>query len=393
MRRITPPALLALVLTGSAALAQPVPCGGDFTAFLSDMQDEAEAEGVPSEAAQRFFSALSRDPSVIAADQRQGIFQAPFIEFSQRLISSNRLERGRQMLDRHAEIFDRIARDYGISHGILLAFWAFETDYGQIQGDYNTANALATLSHDCRRPELFQPQLIAAARLHARGDLPLDTTGAWAGEIGMVQMLPEDILENGIDGDGDGHVTLKTSAPDALMSGAAMLSDLGWRAGEPWLEEVQMPAEFDWYLTGLETQRPASDWAAMGVSARDGQIDAPDLPASILLPQGRGGPAFLAYPNFSVLFEWNKSFTYVLTAAYFGTRLEGAPALDTGNPAPGLGPDEMVRLQEKLQDRGYDVGEADGILGAGTRSAVRDVQRELGLPADAWPTAELLNRL
>lgn len=392
MIRRTTPALLAACLA-APALAQPVPCGGDFDAFLSRMQEEAVAEGVPEEAAQSFFAGLSRDPSVIAADQRQGIFQAPFIDFARRLISTDRIARGRQMAERHAAVFDRIDRDYGIAQGILLAFWAFETDYGAIQGEYNTANALATLSHDCRRPELFQPQLVAAARLHARGDLPLGTTGAWAGEIGMVQMLPEDIIENGVDGDGDGRVTLKTSAPDALLSGAAMLADLGWRPGEPWLEEVRMPAEFDWFLTGLETERPASEWAAMGVRPRDGGLDAPDLPASILLPQGRGGPAFLAYPNFSVLFEWNRSFTYVLTAAYFGTRLDGAPVFEAGDPAPGLGPEEMVRLQERLQERGHDVGEADGILGAGTRAAVRDVQRELGLPADAWPTPELLDRL
>ena len=112
---------------------------------------------------------------------------------------------------------------------MLLAFWAFETDYGAIQGDFNTANALATLAHDCRRPELFRPQLFAALELFERGEFdPATTTGAWAGEIGMVQMLPRDIIENGVDGDGDGEVSLKTSAPDALLSGAKMLQSLGW---------------------------------------------------------------------------------------------------------------------------------------------------------------------
>ncbi|SFE48754.1 lytic murein transglycosylase [Roseivivax sediminis] len=390
-------AALAAALLPRAAAAQeqaaPVACGGDFATFLSEMRAEAERAGVAPDAAARFFGALSRDASVIRADQRQGVFQMPFTEFARRLISASRLDRGRQMEERHAEIFDRVEAEYGVSRGILLAFWAFETDYGAIQGDYNTADALATLSHDCRRPELFQPQLIAAARLHERGEFPLDTTGAWAGEIGMVQMLPEDIIENGVDGDGDGHVSLKTSVPDALMSGGKMLSALGWRAGEPWLQEIDMPSEFDWYATGLETTRPAAEWAEAGVTARSGRLDAPDLPASILLPQGRGGPAFLAYPNFRVLFEWNQSFTYVLTAAYFATRLEGAPIFNAGDPAPGLDADGMVALQEKLQARGYDVGETDGILGAGTRAAVRDVQQELGLPADAWPTRDLLNRL
>ncbi|ETX27960.1 lytic murein transglycosylase [Roseivivax isoporae] len=397
MRRTVRPAIL--FLSAAACLAGPLsaqeaPCGGPFDAFLEAARQEAVERGADPDVAARFFDGLRQDPDVLAADRRQGIFQAPFIDFSRRLISQNRIERGRQLADRHAATFDEIERRFGVSRGILLAFWAFETDYGAVQGDFNTANALATLAHDCRRPELFRPQLFAALELHAQGDLdPATTTGAWAGEIGMVQMLPEDIIENGIDGDGDGHVRLKSSPEDALLSGASMLASLGWRANEPWLEEVVMPAEFDWHATGLETTRSATDWAAAGVTARDGNIDRPDLPASIVLPQGRGGPAFLAYPNFRVLFEWNQSFTYVLTAAYFATRLEGAQIYDAGNPAPGLDGDAMKRLQEALQARGHDVGEIDGILGAGTRAAVRDVQRDLGLPADAWPTPGLLDRL
>ena len=219
----------------------------------------------------------------------------------------------------------------------------------------------------------------------------MNTTGAWAGEIGMVQMLPKDILENGVDGDGDGHVRLKTSAQDALMSGGKMLSHLGWRRGEPWLQEVTVPAQMDWSLSGLDTTKPASDWARLGVKPRSGKLA--NLPASLILPQGRKGPAFLAYPNFRVYFEWNQSFVYVTTAAYFATRLEGAPRYDAGNPEPGLSGAQMKQLQRKLQARGHDVGKIDGILGSGTRAAVQKEQKRLGLPADAWPTATLLNKL
>ena len=277
---------------------------------------------------------------------------------------------------------------------MLLAFWAFETDFGAVQGDFNTVNALMTLGHDCRRPGLFQPQVLAALELYARGDIdPRTTTGAWAGEIGMVQMLPEDILTNGIDGDGDGRVTLKTSAADALMSGGNMLSDLGWRANEPWLEEVTVPADMDWSRAGLTTRMTPREWAALGIAPRSGGFAAPDLPATLVLPQGKDGPAFLGYPNFDVFFEWNQSFTYVLTAAYFANRLEGAPVFDAGNPPPPLSDAETRSLQQKLSARGHDVGEIDGILGAGTRAAVRTEQARLGLPADAWPTRELLNAL
>ena len=384
-------ALAALTLPASA-YAQ-AKCGGDFSSFIADAKAEAVANGADPAKAERFFSGLRQDPAVLRADQAQGVFQKPFIEFSRRLISENRINRGRAMAEKYDAIFDRIEAEYGVSRGVLLAFWAFETDYGAFQGDFNTANALATLSHDCRRPELFRPQLFAALELFERGAFdPATTTGAWAGEIGMVQMLPRDILENGVDGDGDGAVSLKTSAPDALLSGAKMLQSLGWRAGEPWLAEVTLPQDFDWSQTGLETTKPVSEWQAMGVSPRNGPL-AEGLTASVLLPQGRGGPAFIAYPNFRVYFEWNQSFTYVMTAAYFATRLEGAQVYDAGNPAPGLGGEAMKTLQRKLQAKGYDVGDVDGILGSGTRGAVRAEQERLGMPVDGWPTPELLNKL
>ena len=388
MRRM----VLAGAFWATAASGAAAACGGNFNAFVADLRDEAQARGHDAATVQRFFSGVRQDPSVLRADRRQGVFQLPFTEFARRLISADRLNRGRQMAERYDSTFDRIERVYGISRGVLLAFWAFETDYGAVQGDFKTRDALVTLAHDCRRPEIFRPQIFAAIALLAQGDFdPARTTGAWAGEIGMVQMLPKDILEHGVDGDGDGHVRLKTSAPDALLSGASMLAGLGWRANEPWLQEVVLPQNFDWAHSGLEVTRSGTDWAAIGLRPRHGEIA--DLPASVILPQGKGGPAFLAYPNFRVYFKWNQSFTYVLTAAYFANRLEGAPVFDAGNPAPGLSDEEMKALQRKLKARGYDVGGADGILGANTRAAVREMQARLGLPVDAWPTRDLLNRL
>jgi lytic murein transglycosylase len=378
---------LALLLLATPAAAAP--CGGDWHDFIAAMTAEAVAAGVPADQATAFFAGARPDARVLKADRAQGVFGRPFTDFARRLISADRLERGRALAARHAATFARAEAEYGVPRGILLAFWAFETDYGAVQGDFDTRNALLTLGHDCRRPQLFQPQVIAAARLHAEGRLPLDTQGAWAGEIGMVQMLPADILRLGRDGDGDGQVSLKTSPEDALLSGAALLQSHGWRPGEPWLQEVILPDTLDWSLSGTATAR--DDWAALGLRAREGQIA--NLPASLLLPQGHRGPAFLAYPNFKVLFDWNQSLVYVTTAAYFATRLEGAPVFDPRDPEPGLDQDRMRRLQEKLAARGHDVGKRDGILGAATRSAVQKEQSRLGLPADGWPTAALLDAL
>jgi len=380
----------ALSLLAAPLAAQQ--CGGSFANFVGNVADVAVQRGFDSDTVGGFLNGAQKDNAVLQADRSQGFFQRDFIDFSRRLISQNRIDNARAQSQRQNAIFDRIEAEFGIPRGVLLAFWAFETDFGAFQGDFNTRNALLTLAHDCRRPELFLPQVFAAMELYERGDFdPVRTTGAWAGEIGMVQMLPGDILENGRDGDGDGQVSLKTSPPDALLSGASVLASLGWQPNQPWLQEVSVPSNMDWSLSGIDTKRSGFDWGAMGVSARQGELV--NLPASLILPMGHKGPAFLAYPNFDVYFEWNQSFVYVLTAAYFGTRLQGAPIYNAGSPDAGLSGEQVQQLQEKLQARGYDVGGADGILGARTRAAVQAEQARLGMPADAWPTPALLNAL
>lgn len=388
--------ILAGALTACLSLpvAAQAQCGGSWSSFLSGLTSEAVRDGIPRDVAERFFSRLRQDSEVLRRDRAQGFFQRPFLDFSQRLISQNRLDRARQMRQQQGQLFSALERNYGVSPGIMLSFLAFETDFGSFQGDINTANALATLAHDCRRPEIFRPQILAFAELYRQGELdPATTQGAWAGEIGMVQMLPRDILTLGVDGDGDGHVDLRRSLPDAVFSGAALLRHHGWRPNEPWLHEVVIPQGLDLTRTGLRTEMSVADWERLGVRARHGSLPSGMRGASVILPQGHRGPAFMIFHNFRVLFEWNQSFTYVVTAAYFATRIEGAPVYDAGNPEAGLGQQQMMELQRRLQAHGFDVGGVDGILGAGTRAAVQDMQARLGLPADGWPTAALLQRL
>ncbi|WP_428982908.1 lytic murein transglycosylase [Pseudohoeflea coraliihabitans] len=394
-RPTTLAAFCVFAMPVAMASAQGAACGGDFGQFLEGVKAEAIAKGVPGDVAASALRGLSPDQKVLSRDRAQGVFRQTFLEFSQRVISGSRMQIGQRKMRDYAATFDRAERDYGVPAPVIAAFWALETDFGAVQGDFNTLRALATLSHDCRRPELFRPQLIAALEMAARGDLdPRTTTGAWAGEIGQVQMLPEDILTYGMDGDGDGRVRLKTSAEDAILTAARFIQSLGWRAGEPWLKEVTLPSgNFPLEKSGLDQNMTVGDWTALGVRIRDGASLPASMPADLLLPQGAGGPAFLAFPNFDVYLEWNKSFIYTTSAAYFASRLAGADRYDAGNPAPGLGDAEMKALQQKLAAMGHDVGDIDGILGAGTRDAVRDEQLRLGLPADGWPTRELLNRL
>ena len=384
---------LSCVFLCCASLASAT-CGTDWASFIKGIKQEAIAMGYPRSLVTRFFNGAEQDPKVIQADRRQGVFQKDFISFSHALISQHRLVHAQKNAAKYATIFDRLSRDYGIPPGVLLAFWAFETDFGVNQGNFNTLNALLTLSQDCRRPELFRPQVFAALELYARGDFdPRETKGAWAGEIGMIQMLPEDILDSGSDGDGDGRVDLQNSAEDALMSGSHMLRRLGWQAGAPWLQEIELPRNLDLTLTGLDKSLPVARWQALGVTGRHGPLQPSAGQASVLLPVGHKGPAFLTYPNFNVYFEWNQSLVYVTTAAYFATLLSGAPRFHPGTPDAGLTGQDMRALQKKLVARGHDVGKIDGILGSKTRAAVQAEQERLNLPADAWPTPSLLARL
>ena len=392
MHRLVFSALVLISAMGFSRSAAAQDCGGGFYGFVQELKSEARARGYSSALSEQFFASVAQDPKVIKADRAQGVFQLPFLEFSGRLISDHRLQHGAKNAAKYKREFDFIERELGVPRGVLLAFWAFETDYGAFQGNYNTLNALVTLAHDCRRPELFRPQIFAALELFKRGDFdPVTTTGAWAGEIGMVQMLPEDILVNGIDGDGDGQVQLKTSAPDALMSGASMLRALGWQPNQPWLQQVTLPADMDWSLTGLTTEKTLREWAALGLRGRHKPLASGDVRASVLLPQGHKGPAFLVYPNFRVFIEWNESLIYITTAGYFATLLEGGAPLDPASPDTGLTGDQMRVLQQKLVELGFDVGDVDGILGAKTRAAVRIVQDVLAMPIDGWPTPALLN--
>ena len=368
-------------------------CGGELRGFLAGVKAEAVGQGISKQAVDRTLANARIDKKVLGHDRAQGVFKQTFLQFAKRSVSGYRLKNGAKNMKKFSRVFARAEKEYGVPAPVITAFWALETDFGAVQGDINTVNALVTLAHDCRRPELFRPQLIAAMRMVENGDLdPARTTGAWAGEIGQVQMLPSDIVRFGVDGDGDGQVDLKKSSPDAILTAAHFINDLGWRRGEPWMQEVTVPGRFPWEETGLGKQKPASDWAKLGVKARNGKL-AGDLPASLVLPQGRKGTAFLLYRNFDIYLEWNKSLVYTITAGYLATRIGGSPRFNAGSPEKGLSDGQMKQLQNKLKARGYDVGKVDGILGAKTREAVQTEQKRLGLPADAWPTAGLVSKL
>lgn len=365
-----------------------------FPAWLDAFRAEARAVGI-SQNAISTLNGVTFDQSIVNRDRAQGVFSQTFLEFSDRMVSSYRLETGARLLRDNAQLFARIEQQYGVPGPVIVAFWALETDFGANTGDVPIIPALATMAFDCRRPTEFRPQLLDALRLIDRGDLTAaQMVGAWAGELGQTQFRPSEYLRQGVDYDGNGRVDLFNSIPDILASSANLAVFHGWQAGQPWLEEVRVTRDLPWVEADLYVRHPRSQWVAWGVTRRDGSALPSDrLQAALVLPMGHNGPAFLAYPNFDAYLLWNESLVYSTTAAYLATRFAGAPRVSPGGTVASLNRDQIRQLQNLLINRGHDVGGADGVIGAQTRAAVRVEQLRLGLPADGYPTTDLLSRL
>ena len=387
---------LAVALTsGAATAAAPCRTSGPYEAWLAALEREATANGVSQRTVTAVAPYLTYDQRIVNIDRGQRVFTQTFLEFSDRMAAAYRIQTGAAKIKALANAFSRIEQQYGVPAPVIVAFWALESDFGANMGKEHTLSALASLAYDCRRADRFRADLLDALRLVDRGDLtPEEMAGSWAGELGQTQMTPSIYYQYGVDYDGDGKRNLLRSAPDVLASTANYLAGLGWKRGEPWLTEVRVPQNLPWDQADLSVQLPRSKWASLGVALADGRaLPADNLPASLLLPMGRFGPAFLVYANFQVYLQWNNSLVYSTTAAYLATRIAGAPALHRGAPPPALPFNDAKELQTLLTHAGYDVGTIDGFLGQKTRQAVKAVQVKYGMPADSYPTAELLARL
>lgn len=370
---------------------------GSFDAWFEGFKKDAVAAGVKPATIQYALGGVTLDQGIIGRDRGgQAIFQKTFLEFSSSLATPNRYQNGLAQIKKHAATFSRAEQEYGVPPPVIAAFWALESDFGSApgMGKHQVLRSLATLAYDCRRGALFRGELIAALKIIERGDLtPADMTGSWAGELGQTQFLPSHYYNYAVDYDGDGRRDLYHSIPDVIGSSANFVAGLGWKRGEPWLQEVRVPASMPWQEADLTIKHTLAEWSAYGVTKADGSpLDKDGPPASLLLLMGKNGPAFLAFPNFQVYIKWNQSVIYTTTAAYLATRIAGAPPMRKGNgPVPQqLSIEQMKELQTLLTRHGFKIGEPDGKLGAGTRSAIRQMQVKLGLPADSWPTMDVL---
>ena len=367
-----------------------------FPAFLAQVRKEAVAKGISGQAL-AVLDAAKYDPSIIKRDRAQNVFAQSFLQFAGRMATEARVTKGRALIAKNKTTFDAVQQQYGVPAPVITAFWALETDFGGFLGDSPTVQSLVTLAWDCRRPEKFRPQIIPALELIEKGWLtPDQMRGAWAGEIGQTQFMAYDYDTSGVDFDGDGKVNLRDSVPDVLASTANLLKKSGWQAGQPWLQEVKLTTDLPWDQADLAINHTRAEWAKWGVMAADGSaLKADKMPAALLLPMGKDGPAFLAYPNFTKAYmKWNESLVYSTTAAYLATRIAGAPVVSPGRAQVHVPTyEQVVALQNFLDAKGYDVGKADGKIGAGTRAAVKAEQKKIGWPADSYPTPEFIAKL
>jgi lytic murein transglycosylase len=390
------PAMMLAIVPG-AAVAQPN-CRNTqpFEPWLAAFKREALAQGISQSAINAAAPYLVLDQRIINIDRGQRFFAQNFLEISDKMLAGGRLPNGAAQMKKHKALFARQEKEFGVPAAVITAFWGLESDFGSGQGKDQTIKSLATLAYDCRRPDMFRGHLFDALRLIERGDLRAEEMiGSWAGELGQTQMMPSEYMAHAIDYDDDGRRNLIRSVPDVIGSSGKYLVHLGWKRGEPWLQEIRVPSNLPWKEADLSVRHPRARWASLGVTRTDGKpLPGDDMPTSVVLPLGRLGPAFLAYDNFQAYLKWNQSLSYSLTAAYYANRLEGAPPIHRGSPSiPRISFEETRELQQLLTRRGYDVGRVDGVLGLKSREAIRDMQAKLSLPPDGWPTAELLARL
>jgi len=391
-------ALAAALIAAGAAVAAPANCHntGSFDAWLAQFKQEAEKQGISRAAIAEASPYLVYDQRIINIDRGQKFFAQDFLQFSDKMLAGGRIGNGQKQMQKHAATFAREEKEFGVPAAVITGFWGLESDFGANQGKDQSIKSLATLAYDCRRSDMFRGHLFDSLRLLERGDLAAaEMIGSWAGELGQTQMMPSEYLKNAVDYDGDGKRNLIKSAADVIGSTGNYLVSLGWKRDQPWLQEVHVPQSLPWDQADLAIQHPRTQWAKWGVTYPGGRpLPADALPASLLLPMGRFGPAFLAYDNFQVYLKWNNSLVYSTTAAYYATRLAGAPAItrSTG-PIPAVSPEEVAEIQRLLTRAGFDIGNADGKVGVATRAAIKKMQQKFGLPADSYPSPELLARL
>ncbi|WP_434968018.1 lytic murein transglycosylase [Marinobacter sediminum] len=385
---------LALPVLGQSNATTSTDTG--FAECKVRLQEKAIAAGVSRKTATDVMAQAEHLDRVIELDRRQPEFTTTFADYLNRRVNNDRISKGRELLEQHQDLLASVTRKTGVPAPYLVAFWGLETNFGSYFGKMSVPSSLATLACDARRSRFFTEQLIAALRIIDEGAIPVDQMeGSWAGAMGHVQFMPTVFLKHAVDADGDGRRDLWNSLPDAMMSAGRFLESMGWDGDYRWGREVLLPNNFDYALADGR-RLPLRQWRELGITDAFGHALAKEpVEAALVVPAGHEGPAFLAYHNFKVIMGWNRSEFYAIAVGHLADRVAGAGKLQNPPPedVPALSRASIVSLQEALNTRGYDSGKPDGIMGPGTRSAIRKFQAASGLVADGYPGEEVLKQL
>lgn len=371
------------VLTAPEVLAER------FPACVGQLQDRALSAGVSQNTVQQVLASVQFTPRVIELDRKQPEFTESFTNYFNRRVNQQRIDRGRELFAQHRELLYRIADEYGVQPQYLLAFWGLETNFGTYFGNTPVLDSLATLACDERRSEFFTGELLGALKIVDNGDVPpTRMIGSWAGAMGHTQFMPSVFLRYALDADNDGRRDLWGSVPDALTSAANFLKGIGWQPGERWGREVRLPKGFAYEEAGLDKARPLAEWSRLGVKRANGApLPLADMKAALVIPAGYQGPAFLVYDNFRVIMRWNRSEFYAISVGMLADQIAGRGGLVQQPPAnaPRITREQALALQTRLQEKGYDPGKPDGIIGSGTKNAIRQFQKAQGMIPDGYP--------
>ncbi|ALZ83649.1 murein transglycosylase [Pseudomonas oryzihabitans] len=383
--------------SANAAEAMPQP-DESFEQWRSRFRTLALGRGVSAATFDQAFAGVEPDPAVIAADRSQPEFTKPVWEYLESAVSPLRVRNGKSLLIQQAGLLASLEARYGIEPARLVAFWGMESNYGNNMGNKGVIRSLATLAYEGRRPDFAQDQLIAALGILQHGDVTADRMiGSWAGAMGQTQFIPTTYDQYAVDFDGDGRRDIWGSTADALASTANYLKASGWQDGKPWGYEVRVPTNFDYSLADMGVRKTLAEWNALGVQGLGLPQPAalPSDSASLLLPAGHRGPAFLVFNNFRTILRYNNSSSYALGVALLSERYRDAGQIAGSWPTDDLplSRSERVELQQRLAALGLDPGSADGIIGANTRKAIRAYQQSQGWPADGYPNHQLLEKL
>lgn len=370
-----------------------------FADWLTAFRLDAMKAGINAATFNRAMSGVRPDETVVEADQSQPEFVKPVWDYLGGALSDKRVERGKALLAENRALLDRIEKSYGVDRQVVVAIWGLESNYGDFMGTKSVVRSLATLGFEGRRPDFGRSQLIAALKIIQNGDIqPEEMLGSWAGAMGQTQFIPTTYLAHAVDFDGDGRRDIWHSTADTLASTAQYLNVSGWQTGSHWGFEVVMPVDFDYALADMALTKTVAEWQKLGLKRADGRaFPATDVneKASLLLPAGHKGPAFLVLQNFRTVLAYNASTSYALAVCLLGDRFRGEGEIRGSWPLDErpLTRSEREELQSLLTAKGYDHGKVDGIIGYNTRKAIRDYQRTIGLPPDGYPTASLLEKM